>query len=268
MIIITNVGDLYPLKNQLIICFEHHCYEFYAVNLGLQSLLSVDNSNEANDNEYDNSNIKSEEITKYDSNTTDCSIYYFSGYVLRAMMGILSRGFHNYTSDELKEIQRNIFNSFCVTSSMAEADGLPIDIVHDRCTTKYENLLYVNNHFFDNLLQLEKDVISRILDDTRLLIFLGAKVCHYIEKKTLCHESYNNLLEMIDESLSSCDFLITEDKNSGLAKILCDKFFAVYLNIAYNDLVLSALPRKMKNNSDSNVPFRLQIQLKKEGEKK
>jgi hypothetical protein len=285
---------LYPLKNQLIIIFEHHCYKFYAVNLGLQSILSLDNSNDTNDNEYDNSNIKSEEITKYDSNTTDCSIYYFSGYVLRAMMGLLSRGIsrpisrmeeaaqvdaisvngktefeqiQHYTSDELEEIQRNIFNSFCVTSSMAEADGLPVDIVHDRCTTRYENLLYVNRHFFDNLLQLEKDVISKILDDTRLLIFLGDKVCHYIEKKTLCHESYNNLLEMIDESLSSCDFWIEEGEKSAFVKILCDKFFDVYLNIAYNDLVLSALPRKMKNNSVGNVPFRLQVQLKSEGVK-
>jgi hypothetical protein len=58
-----------------------------------------------------------------------------------------------YTSNELEEIQQNVFNSFYVTSSMAEGDGLPVDIVHDRCTTRYENLLYVNNRFFDNLLQ-------------------------------------------------------------------------------------------------------------------
>jgi hypothetical protein len=252
----------------IIINFEYHCYEFYAVNLGLQSILSVDDSNEENDNEYDNSNIKSERITKCDPYINKCSIYYFSGYVLRVMMGILSRGFHNYTPEELEEIQGNLFDLFCLTSTMAEADGLPIDIVHERCTTKYENLLYVNNHLFNNMLQLEKDVISKILDDTRLLILLGNRVCHYIENKTLCHESYNNLLVMIDESLSSCKFLIEEDKKSELANILCAKFFDVYLNIAYNDLVLSALPRKLNNNSDSNVPFRLRIQLKSEGGKK
>jgi hypothetical protein len=41
MIIISNVGDVSALKNMIIISFEYHCYEFYAINLGLQSILSI-----------------------------------------------------------------------------------------------------------------------------------------------------------------------------------------------------------------------------------
>jgi len=201
-------------------------------------------------------------------------IYYIIGYVIRRVLGLRSI---IKASDKDRDIVLSaILQRFACHSDVARNENLPTSVVFARSHHANKSvdgkLILAAKDLFEATMALEEDVISPMLDNTRLLVLLNSQFPNLIAKKARAHPFATEVLpSMIGEALRANNIvksIVPEESEEFelLVKGFSDKFLDVYLNVAFNDLVLSAIPKKWKaeNKSFQNISFRMLQQFKNE----
>ena len=263
------LGDMRPLCRLILSSFEYHCYDSYALALGIAACSDSDDGDGEEDGKEDGKEDGEESQSKEGPDSTIAKpylakaaldeqtaniIYYIAGATIRAILGMFV--------DDI-QVTTLLSQRLLVDFETCKREGLPWKKVEERARGTGK-LICVTKELLDILMVMETKILSPIIENTPLIIHTKGRIMHVVRNRAVAHGTFEDITGIFQEALST---LKRTNEGKALAVKQCvDKLYDYYLNVALNDVVMHCLPKKWKNKSKqtNNVAFRYLAMLKTE----